>query len=239
MIGKRKHPMLNVAQHIMYSFRWTIILYWLIYIVVFVGIGILTNSGVVTGSDFKGQEAWDATALSPKIFLLVIGILLTTISLAGFVSSGVTRRYFVGGVSLVLIIFSAIFALLMTAFIPLEQFIYNSGEGNLELGELGRKLFEYFCLFFTFFGSGWLIGSGFYRFNWQIGVLISLAALLPPLIMEVVLSPEWIDGLQQSVFEVERFPLVVVGLLAILIMASTVVLNFMMLRRVAIKKRLF
>ncbi|WP_419871616.1 hypothetical protein [Candidatus Pristimantibacillus sp. PTI5] len=57
--------------------------------------------------------------------------------------------------------------------------------------------------------------------------------------MEVVLSSDWIGKLLQSVFEVERNPLAVVVLLAVLVMAFMIGLNYFMIRRVAIKKRTF
>jgi len=70
---------------------------------------------------------------------------------------------------------------------------------TIGLASLGWIFFEYFCLFFAYFGSGWLIGSGFYRFDWKIGILISVAALLPAMAMEIVLSSDWIGKLLQSV----------------------------------------
>jgi hypothetical protein len=248
MSDKRKHPMLNVAQQIMYSYRWTIIFYWIIFILIYIGVGVLTNSEAIVGSDFEGQEIWESTTISPKIFLLVIGILLTPVSLASFVSSGVTRKHFIGGVSLVLVMISAIFSIMLTIGYPVEQFIYDKNNWTLELknphlfsssSEWGLIFFEYFCLFFAYFGSGWLIGSGFYRFNWKIGTLISVVSILPAMAMEVVLSSDWIGNLLQSVLGIERTSLAVVVIFAFLVMACIVALNYLMLRRVAIKKKLF
>ncbi|MGO4694073.1 hypothetical protein AB4Z50_07305 [Paenibacillus sp. 2TAB26] len=248
MSSKRKHPVLNVAQHMMYTFRWTIFFYWVIFILIYIGVGFLMNAEAIVGPDVDGQEIWESTTISPRLFLLVIGILLTPASLASFVSSGVTRKHFIGGVSLVLVLFSAIFALILTIGYPVEHFIYDKKNWTLELNnphlfssslELGWIFFEYFCLFFAYFGSGWLIGSGFYRFNWKIGVLISVAALLPMMAMEAVLSSDWIGNLLQTGLEVERASLAAVIILAFAVMLCIVALNFMMLRRVSIRKKLF
>lgn len=67
MSSKRKHPVLNVAQHMMYTFRWTIFFYWVIFILIYIGIGILTNAESIVGPDFEGQEVWESTTISPSI----------------------------------------------------------------------------------------------------------------------------------------------------------------------------
>ncbi|WP_141502607.1 hypothetical protein [Paenibacillus luteus] len=248
MSGKRKHPVLNITDHLMYSYRWTIIGYWIVFLMIYIGIGILLNSNIIVDEDMDKVGVWEGASVSPKIFLLVIGILLTPMSLASFVSNGITRRHFVLGVSVSIAAFSAIFAVMMTAGYPIEQLIYDQNNWPLELrnphlftstSQLGWIFFEYFCLFFTYFGSGWLIGTGFYRFNWRIGVLITLVALLPSIAMEVLLSSDWMGSLMQSVLEVQRTPLAALVLLALLILGLIVLVNFMMLRRVAIKRKTF
>lgn len=248
MSGKRKHPVLNVAQHLIYSFRWTVIFYWLIYISIYVASAILTKSDVNIGEDIDALGVWESASVSPKIFLMIIGIMLTPLSLASFVSNGVTRKHFIGGMSLVITVISALFALSITLGYAIEQFIYDQNQWPLELqnphlftssAQSGWVFFEYFVLFFAYFGSGCLIGSGFTRFHWRMGIMFSLAALLPAMAMEGVLSSDWIGKLLQSILDVERNPLAVVVLLAVLVLAFTLGMNYFMLRRVAIKKRTF
>ena len=254
MSEKRKHPSLNVATHIIYGYRWQLILYWVIFILILAGNAIITHSSAIVGNDFdasviwEGSSVWESASVSPKIFLMIIGILLTPLSLASFVSSGVTRRHFIGGVSIVISAYAAISALIMTLGYPIEELIYDMNGWPQELqnphlftssSQPGWIFFEYFCLFFAYFGSGWLIGSGFYRFHWGIGILLTLTSLLLAMAMEAVLSSDWIGKLLQTVLEVERTPHAVVVLLAIIVMALAVVSNFLMIRHVAIKKKTF
>lgn len=177
---------------------------------------------------------------------MVIGILLTPISLASFVSNGVTRRDFIKGVSVVLSVYAAISALIITIGYPIEQLVYDRYGWQLEMknphlftsaAQPGWIFIEYFFLFFAYFGSGWLIGSGFYRFNWRIGMVLSLVGLVPAIAMEVVLSSDWMGTLLQSVLGVARTPHAIVILLAVIVGALLVALNFLTLRSVAIKKK--
>lgn len=116
-----------------YSFRWTFVSYWLIYIAIFVGLAILKNSNAVIDVEFGLQGVWESASVSPKIFPMVIGIILTPLSLASFVSNGVTRKHFIGGMILVVTAVSTLFGLTMTAGYLVEQFVYNQNHWTLEL----------------------------------------------------------------------------------------------------------
>ncbi|MGO4545927.1 hypothetical protein AB4Z29_14095 [Paenibacillus sp. 2TAB23] len=247
MSRKRKHPAHNVASELLYTYRWTFIVYWIVFIAIFLGIAVFLNTNMFNSEGFDTQSVWEGASNSPKIFLMVIGILLTPLSLASFVSNGVTRKHFIIGGSFLVTLMSAIYALIMTAGYPIEQMIYEQNNWTLALknphifsssDQLAGIFFEYFFLFFAYFGSGWIIGSGFARFRWQLGVIISIAALLPAMAMELVLSSDWMGRLMQTVFEVERNPIAVVFVLAVIVMACIVGLNYLLLRRVAIKKRM-
>ncbi|OBZ08710.1 hypothetical protein [Bacillus sp. FJAT-26390] len=248
MSGKRKHPVLNVAQHLLYTFRWTFFFYWIIFILVFIGLAVLVNEKVIPDGELNLNEIWESVTISPKIFLMVIGILLTPASLASFVACGVTRRHFIRGVTLFMAASSALLAILMMAGISVEQFIYERNNWSIELqnahlftspSQLGLVFVEYFCLFFAYFGSGWLIGSGYYRFHWRNGLLITLVAIVTAVAMDIVLTSKWLGELLQSAFNAQHTPVAAVVLLAILVIAIIVVLNDRILRRVAIKKKMF
>ncbi|WP_138755705.1 hypothetical protein [Paenibacillus sinopodophylli] len=246
MTRKRRHPAHNVTHQLLFTYRWTFIVYWIVFIAIFIGIAVVLNHLAPSKEAMDSQSVWEGAANSPKVFLMVIGILLTPLSLASFVSSGVTRKHFIMGIGFFMMVMSAIFAFVMVAGYPIEQMIYDKNGWSLALNnphiftssdQLIGIFFEYFFLFFAYFGSGWMIGSGFTRFQWQIGIIISVVALLPAMAMEVVLSSDWMGSLMQSVFEVERSPLAAVIVLAIIVMASIIGLNYLLIRRVAIKKK--
>ncbi|MEV5030578.1 hypothetical protein [Paenibacillus sp. LPE1-1-1.1] len=69
--------------------------------------------------------------------------------------------------------------------------------------------------------------------------MFSIIALLSAMAMEAVLSSDWTGKLLQSVLDVERNSLAVVVLLAVLVLAFTMAMNYFLLHRVAIKKRTY
>lgn len=245
MNRKRRHPAVNVALQLMHTYRWTLSMYWLIFLVIYIAIGVILRAPAV-GYEMEAQGLWEGASTSPKIFLLVIGILMTPLSLASFVSNGVTRRHFIWGVSGLLVVYSAISAIIMVIGYPIEQWIYDRYDWPLELGN--PHLFkdasqpwlvfvEYFFLFIAYFGSGWLIGSSFYRFNWKLAVVLCLVTLLPAMAMESVISADWIGSILQKAYDIERASLAVVIPLALCVVALLLGSVYLLLRQVAVKRK--
>ncbi|MDQ0115765.1 hypothetical protein [Paenibacillus harenae] len=245
MNRKRRHPAINVALKLLYTYRWTIGIYWLVFLCIYVAIGVILRSPTV-GAEMDAQGIWEGASTSPKVFLLVIGILMTPLSLASFVSNGVTRRHFIWGVSGLLVVYSAISAIIMVIGYPIEQWIYDKYDWPLELSnphlfkdasQFGLIFVEYFFLFIAFFGSGWLIGSCFYRFNWKLAVVLILVAILPAMAMETVISADWIGSILQKAYDIERASLAAVIPLALCIVALVFVSVFLLLRKVPVKRK--
>lgn len=246
MKSKRRHPALNAALRLMYAYRWTVGFYWLIYICTYVIIGILVNSPAVFGDAVDAQGMWEGSSNSPKIFLMVIGILMTPMSLAGFVSNGVTRKHFICGAGILSVVLSAISAVIMTIGYPIEQWIYERLDWPHELNnphlftdttQVWAIFAEYFFLFAAYFGTGWLIGGLFYRFNWKLALFLCVFALLPAMAMEIVLAADWAGQLLQTVFETERPAMGVVLSLALIVTALTFGAAYLLLRHVTIKRK--
>ncbi|MBD2872342.1 hypothetical protein [Paenibacillus arenilitoris] len=247
MTRSRKHPALIVAGNLMYTYRWVLATYWLVFIVIYVGIGFILRMNGTAGGDIDGQSIWEGAGSSPKIFLMVVGIMMTPLSLASFVANGITRRHFIGGVMLVIAIFAIVSSILLTVGYPIERAVYEMNGWPLALKnphlfettrQYGWIFVESFLLFFAYFGSGWLIGSGFYRFHWRVAIVLSALALLPAMAMEVVLYSDWMGQLLQTAFEADRAPMPLALSLSVIVAALTAALNYLMLRHVAIKKKL-
>jgi hypothetical protein len=241
MTGNRKHPALNVAGWITYGFRWPLIIYWILYVLMFIGLGIADS--IFNFSGDNASSIWEGFGISPKIFLMVLGIMLTPFMLAGFVSNGVTRRRFVQGVTLMIGLLSVLFALVITIAYPVEAYIFEQKGWPIELDShhifTSREQYvliflEHLLTFFTYFGSGWMFGSLFYRFDWRIAMLLLLPAMAPFILLEVAVSLNGISeklGLTLGLTQL-------IGLLICLVTAASVIwLNYAMLRTVTIKKK--
>ncbi|WP_337101022.1 hypothetical protein [Paenibacillus sp. YIM B09110] len=117
----------------MHTYRWSLGIYWLIFICIYVIIGIVINAPALAGNDIDARGMWEGASTSPRIFLLVIGIMLTPLSIAGFVANGVTRKYFIWGASGLIVVYSAISALIMTLGYPIEKWIYEYYDWEITL----------------------------------------------------------------------------------------------------------
>lgn len=238
---------MNVALKLMHAYRWSLSIYWVIFICMYVIIEIINNASALAGNDIDAKAIWEGASTSPRIFLLVIGIMLTPLSIAGFVANGVTRKYFIWGASGLIAVYSAISALIMTLGYPIEKWIYDRYDWVvtyknphlfIDASQPWWMFLEYFFNFIAYFGSGWLIGSCFYRFNWKLATVLCLFALLPVLAMEAVLSSDWVGSLLQSTFDIERASIFVVVLLALCVIALLYGAGYLMLRKVTIKRKL-
>lgn len=244
MIGApqaRKHPALNVALQLWSTHRWTILWYWLIFVLVMIVICIFMYSAGPEKIESLDESYWlGSGGFSPKIFLLVIGILMTPVSLASFVSNGVTRKHFVAGSTLLMAALALLSSLVFAAGSLLESLVVDwiGFTVKMEHPPLFRVLVEQFFLFAGYSGTGWLIGSAFYRYHWRVGVIISVLSFVPITVMEILADSAGIVKLFD--FSITP-PALNFGLSAVLlavITAALVALNYYMLRKVPIKRKL-
>lgn len=235
-----KHPALKVAGSLWSYYRFTLTWHWAIFVVAFVGINILLHRLEVEDVNALSDGIWAGSASSPKIFLLVIGILLTPISLASYVSFGITRKHFALGSILLLIGMSFVSAILMTLGYPIERVIYGMiGEtADLVHPPLLQSAAEHLLLFVGYFSAGWMIGSGFYRNDWRIGTVICLLALIPIILMEATAESGGLIRFMSYSFDFPAFAPWLELLLQLLIAAIMLAVNYLMLRKVAIRRKL-
>ncbi|MFF2886561.1 hypothetical protein [Paenibacillus sp. NPDC057967] len=238
MTAKRKHPVLIVASNLWNGYRLSLIGYWIVFVAIFVGIhlGLPINLSKELG---VGQGIWTGASISPKIYILVIGILLTPVSLSSFVSSGITRKHFVGGAILLSLLMSFISAIVMIIGFPVERLLTDwfGGQEILVTPPLLQSGVEFFLGFLGYFAIGWLIGSSFYRFNWKSGIAISILSLVPIILIEMVSGTGPIELFGYTITR-PSMSFVVEMLLVLLIVGIIMALNYGMHRTVAIKRKL-
>jgi hypothetical protein len=182
---------------------------------------------------------------APKYFLLAIGVMLTTVYLPVYVGNGVTRRDYALGASLYVLAVAAVYAVIMTLGFAFEHALYTSADlmGGLDepypvqsvadgLATLVGELFVgivYLC-------CAWLMGSCFYRFgNWW-GIVLIPVTVLPAVFTEVGFDALWLGYGINNGLGIERPPLAVGVLIAVVSIAAAWFANFALIRAVAIKK---
>ncbi|MCR2803478.1 hypothetical protein [Paenibacillus soyae] len=235
-----KHSALKVAGSLWSSYRMTLIWFWAIFVVVFLGINFLLLHLGEVDSDMWSEGIWAGSVYSPKIFLFVIGILVTPISLASYVSFGITRKHFVWGSTLMLAGLSLVCAILTAAGFPIERLIYDmtGGSGSLNQPPLLESSLEFFVLCFGYCLAGCMIGNGFYRHDWRIGTIICLLALLPIILMEAIVESGSLIRFMSYSFHSPSLAPWLELILTLAIAAMMLALNFSMLRKVTIRRKL-
>lgn len=240
MNRQSKHPALIVAGHMLRNFRIPLLMYAAILTLVVWTLEYLRIIDILPMDDGIYGDIWNGASDSPKIFALVIGITAVPLTLASFISNGLTRRdYFRGQV-----LFMLTMALLSLIAIQLSfaagHAVLTALEGASELARnpfQGEIMLESFMLFLIYFGSGMLIGLIFYRFDWRLGVLLAVlaygAAILGELAFELDNPGE---GWGRN-FEAIPLSLPVQALLALLVWGIILLLNFYTIRRVVIKRK--
>lgn len=237
MTAKRKHPVLIVGGNLWSGYRASLLSYWIIFVLVFVGINLFLPNNL--SNQMETQGIWAGAGFSPKVYLLVIGILLTPVSMSSHVSNGITRKHFVGGTIVFAIPMSLISAVVITLGFPVEQLLRDWVGGNEIMANpsLMQSGVEFFLGFLGYYAVGWMIGSGFYRYNWKAGIVISILSLLPLILMEMVGSTGVMDLFGTTVAWPEM-PFLVEMLITLLIVAIIMAINYAMLRKAAIKRKL-
>ena len=218
------------AKQIVFNHTWSVyrkilFWYWITFILIFLAIGFMQQMNIFSNTDLGTAGVWNGAVSIPGYFLFVIGILLTPISLANFVTSGITRKHFTIGTFYLLLIMSAISAIVLTAGFPVEHLLYHlfTSSGNTSQPSLLRFFIEHFLLFVGYFSSGWMIGTIFSRFQWHVGILYTVIAFSPTILMEYMIKQEW--NTLASIGEL------------ILIAALMLAVNFKLLARIPIKRR--
>ncbi|REK71440.1 hypothetical protein [Paenibacillus paeoniae] len=238
MTTKRKHPVFIVAKNLWSGYRISLIAYWSIFTAIFIGIQLGLPIHLSKEMEI-GQGIWSGAGISPKLYLLILGILLTPLSLSSFVSSGITRKHFVGGAVLFSMLMSLISALIMTVGFPVERLLteWFGGQEILVKPLLLQVGVEFFLGFLGYFAIGWMIGSSFYRFNWQTGIAVSILSLIPIILIEMVggTGPSELFG---YTFTMPSMSFIVEMLLILLIAVIVMTINYGMHRTVAIKRKL-
>lgn len=129
------------------------------------------------------------------IFMLIVGILYTYGFLDYYVKFGITRKNFFKAalfasvlLSIVLAFFFVLMVLLLEGVFSLIGIPIPWTEGISENGILSALTsFSTFTItHFAYFLIGWLIGLGFYRFLWKIGLLFVAASVVLVSLLELL-----------------------------------------------------
>lgn len=236
----KKHPAINVALQLWAAYRWTLLWYWIVFIIVIVALHILLRD---TGGevDIEVNGIWAGSSASPKVFMLVFGLMITPVSLAGFVSNGVTRKHFSLGATLFIIGVTLLCTLIFAAGFPVEKAALDwfGHSDQLVHPPLFRTAAAQFLIIVGYFGMGWLIGTSFYRYNWRVGVIISVLSFVPVTIMEFFAGSAGFLKFLEGRIPIPALNFGIVFILLAVIAAAIVCANYLMLRKAPIKRKIF
>lgn len=174
-----------------------LIWFWVIFTLIFVGINELMIRGIIPNEEIRDNGSiWIGASFSPRIFLLVLGILLTIGSFNSFVSHGITRRSFGRGGLIFVASMSFICAVINSLGYPIERIVIelSGAERVLEHPNLVVEGLINLMMYFGYFCVGWLIGTGYYRFHWIKGTLMCLLATAAVIGMEIVVSTDMLSS---------------------------------------------
>ncbi|GAB6929238.1 hypothetical protein JCM10914A_32210 [Paenibacillus sp. JCM 10914] len=170
----------------------------LVLLLLHVGMGIGTSIGLNVRSEFAEEDFLSLAFRSSKGFLLVIGILSAYGFLSYYVKMGLTRKDFYYGAVLSTGILSLLFPLVAGTIQLVLGLFMNGSINSAILQEFNNNWLHFVTAYsiqnFFFYLMGWLIGTGFYRYDWIRGIgFIAIA----------VVGIAVIDGLWQ--YELESF----------------------------------
>ncbi|MDQ6420056.1 hypothetical protein RB620_11475 [Paenibacillus sp. LHD-117] len=230
--GKRS-PAMNVALHLWSAYKHVLLWYWIIFTGIYVTINELFMRCVIPNDEVRESGSiWAGASISPRIFLLVLGILLTVGSFSSFVSNGLTRRSFVKGSLLFMAVMSLICAAINLIGFPVERYIVDmSGAARtLDHPDLAVEGLTTLLVFFGYFCGGWLIGSGFYRFHWVKGLLVCWLSVA------FMLALDYITGLELLASGAAN---TAINLILLLVLCAALIwLNHSFLRKAAVKRKM-
>ncbi len=200
--------------------------------------------GITGSSSNIGQDDFFSIIYrSTKGFMLVIGIIFSFGFLSFYVRHGFTRKDFFKGAALAALLLSIAFPLVIGPVSLLLSAINLTDIGNspvlqvfehnwfLALASFGIQIFVYYLM-------GWMIGSGFYRYDWIRGLGIIAVAIVLVSFMDALwqfeLASLWDRWLPAFSLDV---PLYASLAGSVVIMALGLVLIRLLTRKVTIKLR--
>lgn len=144
-----------------------------------------------------GSSTWQYATWSPAVLLFLIGLGLPTMLLPRYVVHGSTRRAFALGSALVTGSAAVAGGLLMAVGFAVESFVYEA-QGWTQAIE-GTRLFagadqpgvivaQYALVFAAWAITGWLAGTGYYRWGGWWGTLFLVPAALPLVLAEILVT---------------------------------------------------
>lgn len=210
-------------------------------LLLYVGVGIGTSIGVNVRDGFAEENFFSIANRSTKGFMLVIGIISAYGFLSYYVRHGVTRRDFFNGAAVAAFYLSLAFPIVVgliqwvVSMLPSQDVSSSSllqhfnNNWFLALASYGIQIFIYYLM-------GWMIGSGFYRFDWIRGLGFIAAAIVLISLMDALwqfeLASLWEQWLPVADFSV-TLPVSLAG--SMVVMLIGLILIQLITRRVSIK----
>jgi hypothetical protein len=160
--------------------------------VVLVGVDVVTRIG--SELEVFGGLWTLITSSATRYWILVVGILVTTMQLRVYVANGITRRDFTRGAAAFGLIVAVAFTVVVLIGHAVESTVVATAVSGdhvalsaaRELDRLGRVL----PTLLAYGVSGWLIGIGYYRFHPLAGTLLIAPAVVPMVVTTWLLGAE-------------------------------------------------
>lgn len=215
-----------------------------IVIVIFVGLAVVQGATGGWGDGGQWNSLWEHSLQPFRYFPMAMGIMVGAGMLPSYVAHGLTRREFsigttlmVAGTALALAVFGAVG-------LGMENVIFGWFGQNqtftvpqlyTDAGDVLPVIGVYWLLTAIHMATGLLIGSCFYRFGGLIGTALVLINVLPVLAVEGLLSVSYFGQLTLDAFGWERQPLALVIPASLGIIALTLYVHYVFIRRITIK----
>ncbi|MCU6711786.1 hypothetical protein M6D81_24095 [Paenibacillus sp. J5C_2022] len=246
MNRKGQSPVSRVAKHLCASHIRIMLWYWAIFIIAFVIVSILLNNFGVIDAE---EDMLQSISYSPKIFLLVLGILLIALSMPSYVTNGITRKHFAMGTMLTILILSVVCAIIQSVGVYAGAWIYDllNMEQNWAETALFPSLINSILMYVLYFTYGWLIGSSYYRFGWMPGTGITIVAGIVVIAMEKLLEASYAGGQQANItiaglgkmsFYIADLGFAVVHVIILVAALLLGAANYYVLRNAAIRRKI-
>lgn len=204
----------------------------------FVFLAIYMIGGAVGG--YK-EDLFSIAYSSTKGFMLVIGIISAFGFLSFYVRNGITRKAFFQGAALAACLLSLAFTLAIgiITLVLGKLNLWNSADGPILAAFDGNwmvALASYAIQMFFFYLMGWMIGSGFYRYDWIRGLVFIAGAIILFGMMDVLWTFE-LASLRERWMSLEAvdvpLPISVAGSLVVIAAALATIRQ--LTRNIAIK----
>ncbi len=151
----------------------------------------VVGDALLSRSDAVPYSLWmTIAATGAKYWLGVVGVLLVTMHLRPFVAAGVTRRAYLRGAGLLVLIAATGLSVLAVAGHAIEEAILpRAGSYPVLTGShVGPEFAHVFVTLLAYNASGAAIAAGFYRWGPRRGIPLMVPALVPVLAAEGLLG---------------------------------------------------